>query len=221
MPKFSRFRPRAKSQKKKGVKAMVKSVLRRHDQAMLQVKQIAPVTVSSNTLTGVDHVIAATSILTQGSGDDQRIGDQIRPLYLEVNSMFFTLSSMTAGQNILIRCVWVRDSMCDGNDATGQDLFEHTSDPLSVYNQVHQLNRPKRFQILSDKLINLVTGTDRSSKAVRQRINLRKAGPIKYLSNSGTVTSCGKGSIFCILLSNTSNNGVSYNIDYRLGFTDA
>lgn len=221
MPKFSRFRPRPKTQKRKGVKAMVKRMLRRHDQAVLQVKEIAPVTVSSNNLTSTDQTIAASSILVQGAGDDNRLGDQIRPVYLELNQFFFTLSSMTANQNILIRVVWVRDSMCDGNNVTGQDLFEHANDPLSVYNQVHQLNRPKRFQILSDKMINLVTGTERSSKMIRQRINLRKAGPIKYLSNSGTTASCGKGSIFCVLLSNTAAAGVSYNIDYRIGFTDA
>lgn len=196
---------------KKEVKKLIKAEERAND----EIKMNAPTTwnITPNNVASVQ----ALSLIAQGDDFNNRTADVITMKQLECNFNVFNTSATVPDT---IRIVILRDIQCDGADPAGTDLFEHATDPLSVYNHVHQLNHPHRFDILYDKLIRLNrVGSGEMSLSWKHKINM-KGKKAKYIGTTNGAASLGLGSPFAVVISSNAVAVSEFNLDYSLTYCD-
>lgn len=207
-----------KPNQKKEVKRLIKSDHNANDENKLN----APATWSP----GVDQSgsVQCVSSVRQGSAFNQRDGDCITMKKLRISADWTNRLSGNVDYELTLRFVVARDTMQDGVDPACTDLFEHKNDPLSEYNHVHQLNNPKRFQILWDKtFICDAQANGQGTPRCRhfQKFIKLKGKKAKFLGDAGTAADNGKGHIYIFALVNTGTASDSaLAVDYSLTYTD-
>lgn len=205
----------------KNQKKEVKALIDANEKAESELKQWAPATVA-HTPNSTPSIYGLNSAIVQGDGKNNRQGSIIRPQYLEYNFNAGLTSTASNTFPYTFRFLIFRDMEADGVLPGGSDIFEHATDPLSVYNSVHMLNNPKRFQIIEDKIFMLQRDTSRAMTHMRDKIDLSKRSAVKYLDGgAGTDASLGTGAYIYLVMTNSgTSTGVFTNLDYRLAFYD-
>lgn len=222
MAKRVRDHRKRKSKKRMSFSDKVRKVMqRRLDKKYVDVV----ISGASNLYAGALSLFPATA-LTEGTGDNDRIGDSIQPIRLKLKyraslAPIGTNSVATLGTALYSRCIVGIDRIADGNLVTAQDLFESNATVFTDYNQVNMLNKTKRFEILHDKIFTHVTGCSNTAIVEELSFDLSKHPKCKYLANTGAVGSIGTYHPFIFFTSSSTSNQVGIDGYVRLEFEDA
>lgn len=185
----------------KEVNKMKKSV-----EVKYSTQDIAPTIAGSTATWGTAVGLTAIS---QGTTKITRIGDKITMKNLQCRTVISKNASETA--NPLIRAVMLIDRKSTATPPTGDIIF----DANSIYGNINNTDNTYkgRFQILFDKTFNIPT-TIRSKPL--QIFIPRK---IPFIYASGTIT---KNNIYWLICTDgTNSHAITWNIRYKLAFTDA
>jgi len=181
-----------------------------------EVKQLQTVTTISNLAQATGN-IAYISGVAQGTTDASRIGDTIRPKYLNV-SQYFINPGATAG---FYSTFVVLDKESNGVvpviSGTAQAVF-------STFNNTEVFTNPsteKRFKILKRFDVSSashLSGAPGGSLVQHARIPL--SGMMHFHDTSSAQTGAGKNALYLITITNDSTNVADFSLTSQLGFTD-
>lgn len=168
---------------------------------------------SGTDITNTGHILDVSAI-AQGDGDEQRVGDRVRPTSLRWNCFWtITTSDKTYCRMMVVR--WHPDNAQDALDNVNLILEggSYLAEPVSS-----DVAR-KKFDLLHDQTFLLAAATSNGSipnaKILRKQIPLKQA----ITFNEGATT--GKGKIYIIFLSNSaSSNDCECAGEFRLRYKD-
>ncbi len=136
------------------------------------------------------------SILAQGTGEDERIGDKVTATKVMANGTFRWVSTQGGIQDC--RVMLVRDSQCQGTLLSGAGVNNgdgNSRAPYSVYN----MDLPGRYKVLADKFLRL----DEYHPSATFHITKLLGSAIHYTGSASTDE--GAGQILMILWTNNAN----------------
>jgi len=155
--------------------------------------------------------------ISQGVTVITREGNLLYPTSLQVKlkismpSVSDALSVLTTTKPIRYRMLVIHDKQPNGAIFTVADLFDQTAGANDTFNPYNR-NYSKRFRIVYDRIYNssLIekSATDLhqyKSGSITVRKRLRRNGPIKYIGTGNTISSIGTGSLWLVLLGESSN----------------
>ncbi len=148
--------------------------------------------------------------IAQGLDYTNRIGDSIKLQRLEFR---YRVSMTSTAARTFGRVILLRDLDGYGTAPGVTDVLE----TASVLAPKRYLNS-ERFSILYDELLALSQNGDSCSVGV---VDMTHEGHVKYLGTTAAAASDGKGSIYCLIISNETTTTIpSFTYDSRIYFTD-
>lgn len=155
--------------------------------------------------------VSYCSGVTQDVDNNQRIGRSIKL----VNMSWTYMCELNAGVTLAsqVRIIVFIDYECNGAAPAVLDLLS-TADITSPYNMVFSL---RRFRVLYDKLFAL---SKNGTACVTGHEGIPYKGHVYFEGISNGIASAGKGSIFCLHISNEATNTPNVNMRHRIRYVD-
>ncbi len=156
--------------------------------------------------------------LVQGTDVNDRVGDKVRFIKLEISGIAQT-AAVVGGSAVVRFCV-VQDKQPNGTTFTTSELMEDQNDIWSLYNNVFS----SRFNVLYDKIIDLnVLAANASAITYRSFRKTKKLNIVTHYSSAvGTIVDIETNSLYFIYASNIasgSDDPVAH-AHVRLTYTD-
>ncbi len=177
----------------------------------VEVKQVNFLTSASNLSSG--GAIQCLSETAQGADTNQRQGNSIKAVALEVREIFAVTTSNSA-----IRRILFIDWDQAGTAPTASDVL--TSTYLSTAdapNSPFNFKNLQRFEILDDQVFSVDTV---NKPLVTHVSKFRLNSHVRYLGTTAAAASDGEGSIYALYVSQTSANYPTYSLISRLSYVD-
>lgn len=193
----ARFKRKRRTGRKK-VPKTVKKYVKRAIQSEIERKESS--VTGTNSLSTTAAMIDLSAQITQGMTDRQRIGDKMKPKYLQVN-ILLTVADLSNFIRVIF-FVWKQNTIL-ASPVTNLILDDTGAlvPTLALYN--HDTKAASNYKILKDKTYYLATqahGNDANpEKIVKFRINLKNC-PASYY-DAGNAT--GSNHIFMCLVSDS------------------
>jgi len=157
--------------------------------------------------TGTIH---ALTTISQGASTSTRVGDSIKPLYLNFRGYIENVHISNSGQ---VRIIVFRGKKENAITPLVSDVLASLS-VISQYNYT-DINR---FTILKDKTYVINPGTAiTASTAVQFNLSCRLDGHIKYVTGGTTIE---QGGLYVLYITNNSVQAPAVYYNQRLTFTD-
>lgn len=157
------------------------------------------------------------SLMAQGSDFVQRIGAEIHPKQLDLRfAVYKSLGSIPG----FCRLIILRDNNCNGATPSVSDVLTLVGNaPLSHYNYFNfQGDDMPRFTIFMDELFAIAPSSDQN-QIHETSIKLPEDSHIHYLGPTAVATSQGKGSLFAVVVCDTTaTDTFAAQLNTRLNF---
>jgi len=170
-------------------KQMVKQIV----QSKKEIKNFAVANTFVNTVAGT--VTPVTQGIIQGDNINQRSGDTVYPLYINMNLTF--LGGVGSTQSFH-RFIVFQDMHNTGATPIVSDILDG-----SLFNSTYAViyRQQRRFKILYDKLFGVVTGAN--SNATHDQVRIKLKRKIEYNGTSNVLASNGPGSVWFLTLTDS------------------
>jgi hypothetical protein len=180
-----------KSSKKNNnrMKRLVKQMIQSHK----EIKNFAVANTFVNTVAGT--VTPITQGIIQGDNINQRSGDVVFPLYINLNLTF--LGGVGSTQSFH-RFIVFQDMLNTGASPVVSDILDG-----SLFNSTYAViyRQQRRFKILYDKLFGVVAGAN--SNASHDQVKIKLKRKIEYNGTSNVLASNGPGSVWFLTLTDS------------------
>lgn len=173
----------------RNIHRVVKNMIR----SSKEVKNVAVSLSYANTVAGV--VSEISRLIVQGDNINQRSGDQIMPMHLDIN---YTLTSGVGSTNALHRIIIFQDTMNLGTLPTVAQVLDGAS-YISTYTIV--ANQQRRWKVLHDRIHGVVGASNSAATHVQRRIPMK--GAIFYNGTAAAATDNGRGAIYIMTLTDS------------------
>lgn len=158
--------------------------------------------------------VYSLTTIAQGTDYDERIGNSIKLISLEINARIFMNTS--SGQTVY-RFIVFRDLDGYGTAPTTSDLLDGGIGTSTAPMSFVDFLRRKRFSILFDERGTL---SPQGERGVYVSVHMEHDGHVLYLGTTAAAASNGKGSIYLAVLSDETTNAPTIAFQSRVIFTD-
>lgn len=172
--------------------------------------------VSAYTTIGYAGSVYHLSDVAQGTSENNRVGDKVHATYIKLGATM----AAHATENTTMRVMLIQDKLNQGTAPSAGDILEGTGVTGGYRSGICELNVddfPKRWRVLYDKTVRLVSGTASAVQVLKASAKIN--APIWYSGSAGTDE--GRNQIYLLLISDAAANYPSLVWNARLYYKDA
>lgn len=195
--------------------SQVKSLQRSIRSVLPEIKQ-TNVSLSQSNITTAGTISHVTAI-TGGTGDNNRVGEDIRVKKIAIKGFFGTVASGVTASPVYYRCYLIVDTQQQGDTTPTLTEVFNQSDPVLQFPSPNFSGR-YRFLYCSPIMSNnsIIQGTGNQGV-----IDYTWSGDLKVGYNGGGTTDIQKNGVYFIIQTNDGGNVVDFNGSAFVYFTDA
>lgn len=220
-------KPLGKEQKRE-----VKTMVRRSLTSTRELKSATALTLGYQGMSPTGPIVYLP-VIAQGDNIDQRSGDSITIKSVQIKGCLSNVLTSTTPSNVVdddiqVRMLLVRDA--GGNGSASAPLignilqtFATVAYPFSPLSTVYQNNKPRRYQILKEKMWTLDSfpAQGGNSRVVNFDWKVKINKKCNFIDATNTVSAAGSGALYLVFCCNAGIGSVDSTYTWAVNYTDS
>lgn len=157
----------------------------------------------------VQHVIE----LTQGAGEDERIGNQVKLFSVQIRGRIVINASAT---QTFVRIALILDNAADGDYLNGSQIWNYVSSGVYI-DAIRRSDYNTRIKVLTDRVYHL---DSTNKKEVFFTIYKKLSAKVEFSGTSSALSDIVKNNLMLYTVSNEPTNAPTVYFNTKLSYTD-